>query len=303
MIINKKNNVNEYSIGVVTYHARFEKYFIPLIEKLTSVFPDKEILCVINGHPDRTLQINYLNKVTAFLSKFKNVRYLTYDQHQSLSKCWNQLMILSGTEKVLVMNDDTQVTDLFRQEFEEKVIDKNFSTINTSWSHFLVSKEIIKKVGWFDERLLGVGHEDIDFGLRMGIANIPITNSICLGINNFVVDQENPGWKNISQKSSDNKYSLTNLEFFNKKWIIQSSNTANNNDFKYTTIWGNSTYHFSPTSIEPTPMFYDYSCLETKKTAKNNYPIYIGNKFKLGLEKIFFVLKQILKKIYRKIIS
>ena len=142
--MNKQGN---YSIGVVTYHARFEKYFMPLIEKLAAVFPDKEILCVVNGHPDRTLQINYLNSVTAFMSKFSNVRYLTYDLNQSLSKCWNQLIILSQTEKIIVMNDDTQVTDLFREEFEKKTLALPFSTINFSWSHFLISKEIVKKLG------------------------------------------------------------------------------------------------------------------------------------------------------------
>ena len=60
----------DYSIGVVTYVARFEKFLIPLIKQLTEVFPDKEIICIVNGHHDELLQINYLKQVTAFLNQF-----------------------------------------------------------------------------------------------------------------------------------------------------------------------------------------------------------------------------------------
>ena len=64
---------NNYSIGVVTYVGRYDKYFIPLIKQLVNIFPDKEITCIINGHPDTSLQIEYLKNVTAFLNQFPNV--------------------------------------------------------------------------------------------------------------------------------------------------------------------------------------------------------------------------------------
>ncbi|MGB8815773.1 MAG: glycosyltransferase family A protein [Minisyncoccia bacterium] len=292
-----------YSIGVVTYHARFEKYFIPLIKKLTAIFPDKEIICVINGHPDRTLQINYLNNITAFLSKFSNVRYLTYDTNQSLSKCWNQIIILSQTEKVIIINDDTQVTDLFRQEFETKVLDIPFSIMNASWSHFLTSKEIVKKVGWFDERLLGVGYEDADYGLRMAMLGIPMTNTICLGLNNYVAGQENPGWKNISQKINASKYTLVNFEFFKTKWVTMDINPEiKPENFKHKLQWNDTLCLFSPKTNEPTPIFYDFSCLDYKiKTSFSSLP-YIENNFKITMQKVFFAFKQLLKKIYRKML-
>lgn len=298
------NSLKNYSVGVVTYHARFEKYFIPLIEKLASVFPDKEILCIINGHPDRTLQINYLNSVTAFLSKFKNVRYLTYDTNQSLAKCWNQLIIMSRTEKIIIMNDDTQIADLFRQEFETKVIDKSFSTMNASWSHYLISKGIVKKIGWFDERLLGVGFEDSDYVLRIAMVGLPITNTICLGLNNFVVDQENPGWKDISKKFGKSKYTLTNFEFFKEKWITSDHDTnVKISDFKYAAQSDNGICHFSPRTNNPTPLFYDLSVLDHKNVTSLNYSLYISNRLKLTTQKMFYAFKQLLKKIYKSIVG
>lgn len=293
----------KYSIGIVTYHARFEKYFIPLIEKLSSVFPDIEILCIINGHPDRTLQINYLNSVTAFLSKFPNTRYLTYDTNQSLAKCWNQLVILSQTEKTIIMNDDTQVTDLFRKEFETKALKNNFSTFNTSWSHFLISKEIIKKIGWFDERLLGVGYEDADYVFRLAMMKLPLTNIICLGLNNYVVDQENPGWKDISPRMGDTKYASVNLDFFRQKWSTSDLDPQIKLDkFKYKIDWNNSPYFFSPKTDESTPLFYDLKCLDHKNITNINYSLYIGNRLKLTSQKIYFVFVRLIKKILKKIL-
>ena len=292
----------KYSIGVVTYHARFDAYFEPLIKKLVSVFPDKEILVIVNGHPDRTLQISYLSKATEFLNEFKNVRYLTYDQHQSLSKCWNQLVILSKTEKILIMNDDTQVTELFRQEFESKLSDKDFSTLNVSWSHFLISKSIIKKVGWFDERLLGVGHEDADYAMRMCMARITVTNTTCLGLNNYVVSQDNPGWKSVSSKNSDNKYSKLNYDLFIKKWKSLEMNPGSKpEDYKYTMVWGNSPYPFSPKTDEQTPMFYDFKCLDKKEETFQSVK-YRRSTLKITLQKLFYFSRNILKKIYRSVV-
>lgn len=113
---------SKYSIGVVTYHARFEEYLKPLINNLARIFPDREILCVLNGHPDQTLQIKYLNEATDFLSQFPNVRYLAQATFQPLTKSWNQLISLSRTEKIAILSDDVYVGDVFREELERVII-------------------------------------------------------------------------------------------------------------------------------------------------------------------------------------
>lgn len=294
---------SRYSIGVVTYHARYDKYFKPLIEKLVKIFPDHEILCVINGHPDTSLQASYLQKVTSYLSGFSNVRYMTHNNHQSLAQCWNELIYLSFTEKILIMNDDTQVTELFRQEFEGKVLPKNFSTINYSWSHFLFSKNIIPEVGWFDERLLGVGHEDADYRLRMAMIGLEATDTDCLGLRNYVVDQENPGWKDISKKVSNHKYSQINHEIFMEQWITQDGDPEIKlEDFKYKVLLKGGYYHFSPRNEMPVPLFYDYSILNTTvDEKKSDISVSYKKSSKIFFQKIFYSLRNIAKIIYRKI--
>jgi hypothetical protein len=295
-------NNSAYSIGVVTYHARYDAYFKPLIEKLAAIFPDREILCVVNGHPDRTLQIAYLNKVTKFLEQFPNVRYLTYDQHQSLAKCWNQLVILSSNEKTLIMNDDTQVTELFRQEFETKALPKEHTTINSSWSHFLISKATVRRVGWFDERLLGVGYEDTDYTLRLAIIDPHIVDTTCLGLSNFVVNQDGAGWANISKKAGASKYSEINVEFFRTKWWHSLLDIEHKN-WKYHFDWNGKVTRFSPKTNEPTPMFYEFSVLDNSGPAvlPHNAVAAHKNSGIVFFQKIYFSLRAGAKKIYQAI--
>lgn len=256
-----------YSIGIVTYHARFESYFQPLIEKLARFFPDKEILCVINGHSDKTLQIKYLDGVTKFMRRFPNVRYLTYDIGQSLSKCWNQLIILSHTEKTVILSDDVYISELFREQLEKEMDNYDFFTINRSFAHFVISKNTIKKAGWFDERLPRIGWEDVDYRFRLRMAGLPEPNVKVLGSLNLVTDTEGSDWVNDPNKPKT-KYTYANEDFFKTKWITKYYN-PDISEFKYI---GEDDYHtFSPATQESTPLFYDLSVLdldfETKQSA------------------------------------
>lgn len=129
--------VPEYSIGVVTYLGRYETYFQPFLRELVRVFPDREINVFVNGHYDVLQQAAYLKKVTAFLSGFANVRYVTNLEHQSLSRGWNQVIWMSTHPRVLVCNDDLRIEPVFRQDFELGMAEypEQF-VINRSWSHF-----------------------------------------------------------------------------------------------------------------------------------------------------------------------
>jgi hypothetical protein len=222
-----------YSIGIVTYHARFEKYFSPLIESLVRIFPDKEIICIANGHPDEQLQIEYLRKFTVFLKQFRNVRYFTHEKSQSLSRCFNHIIINSNNEGCLMLNDDTKITALFREEFEKKIVNKGlkFSIMNETWSNLFITKDIIRKVGWFDENLLGIGQEDVDYMFRMKMLGMEVHNETCLGVTNYVAPSDNPSWKDIST-IVDGKYSSTNKEYINRKYLT-SQNSPEISKFDY----------------------------------------------------------------------
>lgn len=294
-----------YSIGVVTYHARFESYFVPLIENLVRVFPDKEILCIINGHSDKTLQIKYLDQVTRFMKKFPNVRYLTYDIGQSLSKCWNQLIILSHSEKSVILSDDVYISDFFREQLENKIDDLEFFTINRSYAHFVISKNTVRKIGWFDERLPRIGWEDTDYQFRLTMAGIKDTNIKILGSLNLTTDTDGSDWVNDPSKPKT-KYTLANEDFFKTKWLTKYYNPEVK-EFKYI---GVDAYHtFSPANDEGTPMFYDLSVLNIDKgnhllTSENkkSFKYYLQKPVFILSDKIFTFLRKI-KRFIKKILS
>lgn len=222
--------MQKYSIGVVTYIRRFEQYFVPLVGRLEAIFPGVEKNFVLNGFYNKQEQQAYLVKAQEFLSKYSPHSVVAYESHHGLSHCWNQLIINSTTEKVLIMNDDVVINKLFKLCLDLQVGDRAVATINGSWSHFIMSKAVIKKIGWFDERFVGVGQEDGDYALRIALAegksvmpNSHVNNIFCFGLKNLVAKNPDPGWKNFSATINQNKYAAVNAEVFKKKWDMVDS--------------------------------------------------------------------------------
>ncbi len=286
----------DYSIGVVTYHARFDEYLKPLIANLARIFPDREILCVLNGHPEQTLQIRYLNKTTEFLSQFPNVRYLAQATFQPLTRSWNQLIILSRTEKVAIISDDVFVGDVFREGLEQ-CIDKHDTLflINRTWCHFVTTKETVRKVGWFEERFPGIGWEDNDYMFRMKIAGITCPSEKILGILNLSTDNDNnPGWEN--PKGREMKYTSANEDYFRNKWWTEKYDGEGPS---YTHSSDGPYGRFALKSGMETPLFYDLSVLNNDK--RELPATYYGRGLRYFAYKIFFVALDTVVTILRRI--
>lgn len=295
--MNNEIEKNNYSIGVVTYVDRYESYFKPLIKQLAEVFPDKEIVCIINGHPDKLLQVQYLKAVTKFLSSFKNVRYMAFEDHQPLAKCWNWIMLMSYSERALILNDDLKLDLYFRNNFENHLNDHpDFFVINGSWSNFLISKKIIEKVGWFEERLLGCGDEDGDYMFRMVEKNIELVNCFSHGIINYVAPQNNAGWQKFSDVSS--KRAKYNEEFMKQKWYM---NSVDGEDKKYDIrfVWNGAETAGSLKEGMATPDFYSKICLEDGLFGKKDLSFDYENKkinFKTKLKLLVYIPYSLLRK-------
>jgi hypothetical protein len=208
----------DYSIGIVTYVERFEKSFKRLAIELSKQFPEVEKNAVINGFPDKVKQLRYIKEVTEFLYDcgFKHV--VTYEDHQSLAKGWNTLLIMSNAPKVLILNDDCEVGTNFRNEFESQRSNHEWLFLNESFSHFMTSKAVIKKIGWFDERFLGIGHEDGDYARRCAVAGFEYdVGIICPSLKNLQIKEEYVSYTTKASERSGN-YSQFNEKYFKKKW-------------------------------------------------------------------------------------
>ena len=143
----------DFSIGIVTYVDRYDRFFKGLIKKLVTIFPDTEIVIAINGYHDQSIQKDYLEKINGYLSGFPRVKIVQFHEPQSLSRLWNLLILNSSNKKTLILNDDINIAPFFRSNiYSSGILNEDIALINLSWSHFLISKATVKKIGWFDER-------------------------------------------------------------------------------------------------------------------------------------------------------
>lgn len=198
-----------FTIGITTYQYRFEEYLIPLIQSIRKEL-DSEIILGVNGEYKLNFDKNYRKNLLVYCAIHDNIFPFIYPNFRSLAKIWNNIIINSSNDYVLILNDDLKILDPnFLKEVESNInkIQTHF-TINYSYSHFVMRKSHMNEMSWFDERFLGIGCEDHDMK-RRGIIN---RNINILGIENCS-DNKNCIY---GQKVENGKYSLFNRVLLNQ---------------------------------------------------------------------------------------
>lgn len=210
-------NKDKISIGITTFEYRFDRYFIPLLSKLKDYVPENEVIVAVNGEHKQEFNEIYRYQVLEFISRHKKVYPLIFPQFRGLSKLWNSIIINATNDYILMINDDIMINDPFFIESVCSAIKTNKGgsfLINKSWSHFLINRTEIEELGYFDERLLGIGEEDGDMAWRyISHFGREINSFKIKGFINYA--EETVGTHNpINIKChSGSKYSLFNREF------------------------------------------------------------------------------------------
>ena len=204
----------EYTIGITTFSKRYE-LVVKLVKQIRS-FTDETI--TINGEKDGEFDDQYRRNMLELCSSFPSVFPTFFIETRGLSKMWNTVLIMSNTEHVLMLNDDIEINgpEIFNV-VTNNINSESFtglSKINSSFSHFIVSKLIMDKIGYFDERLLGFGEEDGDITYRLLKHNININNIYSPNVVNIVSNI-----RHEHVKSGIGKYSHFNRDFiYNRKY-------------------------------------------------------------------------------------
>lgn len=220
---NMSINQNSISIGITTFENRFERYFIPLLSRIKDYVPESEVIVAVNGEHEQEFNEDYRNAVLEFISRHKKVYPIIFPQFRGLSKLWNSIIINASQDYILLINDDIMINDPLFMDSICAAIKKNKGRsflINKSWSHFLISRAEIDELGYFDERLLGIGEEDGDMTWRyISLFGREISSFKMTGFINYAEETVNT-YKPINIKChSGSKYSLFNREFmFTKKY-------------------------------------------------------------------------------------
>jgi len=138
-----------------------------------------------------------------------------FPNFQSLAKMWNRGILSASNELALVLNDDLHINTVnevsFFDELEANITHQTRTfKINGSFSHFFINKKELIEIGFFDERLLGLGEEDGDFYWRYHEKYGLEIESIDL-----------PGIENIQSETSDDGYikGIRTAAKFNRDFI------------------------------------------------------------------------------------
>jgi hypothetical protein len=162
---------SSYSVVVTTFDKRFDAFLVPLISEMKAQRPDVEVIITVNGPGKGEFDPSYRANVLAFCAEHAKVYPTLFPNFQSLAKMWNRGALTASNRRVLVLNDDLYLgrntQGCFFDALEQALLNQvGTFKINGSFSHFVLDKQELMEVGFFDERLLGLGEEDGDFYWR-----------------------------------------------------------------------------------------------------------------------------------------
>ena len=214
--------MKKYSIGFMTYVHRYESHFLPLYKEICRQRPDIEKLVFLNGQHKEAFNQNFRRKSLQDLSNFDNTYVHMSPTFRSFSHMVNTNVNLSTNENTLILSDDVSVGPSFLDEYESSLEHQPGSfLLNGTYAHFSLYRDDVKTVGYFDERLLGMGEEDGDWDFRYcRTHNIP--NLVSMGVpyeqNNQIHHQDERGYgTNENIRNHNGKHSSYNQELIIKR--------------------------------------------------------------------------------------
>ena len=90
----------------------------------------------------------------------------------SRSKMWNEAILRAKKEKVIIVSYHVRPTTEHVQQLMD-LLNKGYGFVSLFGSDFFgFYKEVVRRIGWFDERYKGGGQEHHDFARRIFAANI-----------------------------------------------------------------------------------------------------------------------------------
>lgn len=213
MIINGET----YGIGIMTYSKRRE-YITNLINDIRN---QSEIPIYIAVNCDYKLPFDdeYRRFMLELCMEYSEVYCSFYLKFRGCAKIWNDLIINTSYDNLIILNDDVSMKNNFISDLIAHQVNTNNNTvlkINNGWTGFCVNKNFMKRVGFFNENYIGIGFEDTEFVWRLGeFPYFMSTDFISLtkeSVNTF------PNMENL-EPNGQKVYSSYNNELINRKAI------------------------------------------------------------------------------------
>lgn len=209
------------SIGITTFKRRLSS-LESMIRYLKSCDKDIIINLAINGEISEEFDEQYRRGVLELCLKYTNIFPNFYQEFRSLSKLWNNLVLNSKTDYNLILNDDLvfdesqNFINIIKSIIQQNDHVKCF-TLNSSWSHFVITKQLLDEMNYFDERFLLIGEEDGDFVWRYieKYGSYPPTISIPI-----IANKHQTGVKDETTVAFDTELGYANKPKFNQEFTV-----------------------------------------------------------------------------------
>jgi hypothetical protein len=167
----KTKNYDAYSekFNPIIVMDKFKKYLLinMKIKEFTICLHCGCSIDVVNN------QMNALKPLEEKYKIFWNNRINRYpESYNSYSELINDSVVSSPTEFVILINDRTKPK---AEEVEHMIelLENGFAAVTKYSVGFMgFSKQLLRKIGFWDERFYGGGYEDDDFVLRLKLANL-----------------------------------------------------------------------------------------------------------------------------------
>jgi hypothetical protein len=165
MIINNES----YCVGIITFSKR-KNYIENLISDIRSqnIIP---IYLAINCDYNQPFDNDYRKFILNLCLQYDNIYPSFYLKFRGSAKIWNDIIINSSYDNILILNDDGRVRNNFINDIIDYKVSTNNDTIlktNNGWSSFVVNKKYIQSIGYFNEYYIGIGFEDNELVRRVG---------------------------------------------------------------------------------------------------------------------------------------
>jgi hypothetical protein len=205
-----------FAIGITTFKARFDR-----VKNLITSIRSRgnwTIILAVNGEFNEPIDEDYRKKILNLASETPNCIVSMFPEFRSLAKLWNTILISSPNDWNLILNDDVIIDANFSFESLSNIADNHKETeafaINGSWSHYFINRRLVEEVGWFEEKLLGIGEEDTDMFWRLEEIGKKVHKPTMVGIINA-----HDGSRPSGVKTGVMHYTAYNRDFiFNKKY-------------------------------------------------------------------------------------
>ena len=134
--------------------------------------------------------------------------------YNSYSALVNDSIVSSSNERIILMNARV-IPEIPHVLHILHLLENGFASAGKhNVAYMGVTKELFRKVGWWDERYVGGGYEDDEFYLRMCLADLAVYDSH-EGIYDF-------NWKHYHGVPGGDKCALSEPHFF-KKWRVMDT--------------------------------------------------------------------------------